>query len=150
MISIEEFYQSNKVSKYFDEKKYLLDNPEVKNFYQPYCSDNDISEKQRLYYHYTLHYSKYGNHYIIQLSILTNLMLELMRENQKRYKSPLNNDKELSKIISDYIHLIFSSPINPNIVDNYTQRLDAIARCRKALPFVGMLRIRQKWEEGQK
>jgi len=73
-----------------------------------------------------------------------------MKENEKRYKSPLNNDVELSKIISDYVHLIFSSPINPNIIESYPQRMEAIQRCRKALPFVSMLRIRQKWEEGQK
>lgn len=150
MITIEEFYRTNKVKKSFDEEEYLLKNPEVKDFYQPYCKENGFSEKQRLYYHYILHYTKYGNNYIIQLSILTDLMLELMKENEKRYKSPLNNDEELSKIISDYVHLIFSSPINPNIIESYPQRMEAIKRCRKALPFVSMLRIRQKWEEGQK
>jgi hypothetical protein len=150
MITIEDFYRNNKVKESFDEKEYVLKNPEVANFYQPYCKDNNYSEKQRLYYHYILHYAKYGNDYIIQLSILTDLMLELMEENKKRYKSPLNNDIELSRIISDYVHLIFSSPINPNIIESYPQRMEAIKRCRKALPFVSMLRIRQKWEEGQK
>lgn len=150
MISIEDFYRTNKVKKSFDEEKYLLNNPEVRDFYQPYCKENGFSDKERLYYHYILHYTKYGNHNIIQLSILTNLMLELMQENQKRYKSPLNEDKELSRIISDYVHLIFSSPVNPNIIESYPQRMEAIKRCREILPFVGMLRIRQKWEEGQK
>ena len=49
--SIVEFYKSNKVNKDFNEKKYLLDNPEVKDFYQPYCIFNGITKRDKYFYH---------------------------------------------------------------------------------------------------
>jgi len=54
-ISIDEFYKTNQVPKDFDETLYSATYPETKGFYQPYCEDNGIDEKHRLYFHYA-HY----------------------------------------------------------------------------------------------
>jgi len=51
-ISIEEFYKTNIVPEDFDEDFYRKKHPETINFYQPFCIDNSISEKQRLFFHY--------------------------------------------------------------------------------------------------
>lgn len=55
LISIEEFYQKNKLDNSFNEKKYLLLYPETKDFYQPYCKQNNIDDKHRLYFHYKIY-----------------------------------------------------------------------------------------------
>ena len=150
MISIEEFYKSNKVNKDFNEKKYLLDNPEVKDFYQPYCSDNGITERERLYFHYAIHYSQYKNPFTLKLMVFTQLIEKLMILNTERYKSPLHHDADLSKLISEYIGVTFSSLLLPNIVHNYEERQEALQRCRKILPFVKRLTIRDEWTEDGK
>jgi hypothetical protein len=54
-ISIEEFYQKNKLDNSFNEEQYLLLYPETKDFYQPYCKQNNIDDKQRLYFHYKIY-----------------------------------------------------------------------------------------------
>lgn len=51
-ISIEEFYKNQKIDVDFDYENYLLDCPEAIDFYQPYCKDNNIDDKHRLYFHY--------------------------------------------------------------------------------------------------
>lgn len=51
-ISIEEFYQHNQIDENFDEKRYLETYPETIGFYQPYCQQNNIDDKHRLYFHY--------------------------------------------------------------------------------------------------
>ena len=51
-ISIDDFYKTNQVPKDFDETLYSVTYPETKGFYQPYCDDNGIDEKHRLYFHY--------------------------------------------------------------------------------------------------
>lgn len=56
-ISIEEFYKTNIVPLSFNEKFYANRFLETKEFYQPYCIDNNIDEKHRLYYHYKLFFS---------------------------------------------------------------------------------------------
>lgn len=55
MITIEEFYQKNELNEDFGFVYYKKTFPETKNFYQPYCFQNNISEKQRLYFHYCLY-----------------------------------------------------------------------------------------------
>ena len=55
MISIEEFYKTNSIDLDFDEKIYVENHPDTIDFYQPYCSDNGITEKERLYFHYYLY-----------------------------------------------------------------------------------------------
>jgi len=51
--TIEEFYKSNILDDNFDEISYLRLFPETLDFYQPYCKDHNITEKERLYYHYS-------------------------------------------------------------------------------------------------
>ena len=52
MNTIDVFYQNNNVDSNFDEVLHKKAYPETENFYQPYCRDNFIDEKHRLYYHY--------------------------------------------------------------------------------------------------
>ena len=54
MITIEEFYSTNKVDEDFDEVFYSKLYPETKDFYQPYCIEKTIHEKHRLYMHWAL------------------------------------------------------------------------------------------------
>jgi hypothetical protein len=54
-ISIEEFYKTNIVSEDFDENFYQNQYPDTRDYYQPYCIDNNIDDKHRLFYHYVLH-----------------------------------------------------------------------------------------------
>jgi lipopolysaccharide biosynthesis protein len=55
--SIKEFYQTNNVLEDFDEIFYQKEYPETKDFYQPYCKNNNIDDRHRLYFHY-YHYGK--------------------------------------------------------------------------------------------
>lgn len=54
------FYKYNKVDPEFDEIYYSEAHPETKDFYQPYCSSNNINNKHRLYYHYVFHGRGHG------------------------------------------------------------------------------------------
>lgn len=59
-ISIEEFYKSNKVDEEFDEIFYSnIHSGSLDEFYQPHCFENNISERERLYFHYY----EYGRYY---------------------------------------------------------------------------------------
>ena len=61
-ITIEEFYKNNQLDYSFDEILYLKEHPDVEGFYQPYCKDNAISEKHRLFFHYNVYTLPYLNH----------------------------------------------------------------------------------------
>lgn len=50
-----EFYQQNTIHHLFDDKFYALISPEAKDFYQPFCTENNISDRSRLFYHYKTH-----------------------------------------------------------------------------------------------
>jgi hypothetical protein len=52
MIDIIDFYKQNSIDNDFDEFFYQKEYPETKSFYQPYCNDNNISEKERLFFHW--------------------------------------------------------------------------------------------------
>ena len=54
-ISIDKFYELNLLDEAFDEVEYARIVPETINFYQPYCNNNFISDKKRLYYHYNMY-----------------------------------------------------------------------------------------------
>jgi hypothetical protein len=59
LISIENFYiQNPHIDPDFDELFYAEAYPETKDFYQPYCDKNNISDRHRLFFHY----SQYGKH----------------------------------------------------------------------------------------
>ena len=51
-LDIIDFYKTNKINGSFDEILYKKAYPETDAFYQPYCKDNSIDEKHRLYFHY--------------------------------------------------------------------------------------------------
>ena len=59
-MSIEEFYQNNHVDIDFDEIFYQNQCPETKDYYQPYCKDNHISDKHRLFFHWYMYGKKLG------------------------------------------------------------------------------------------
>jgi hypothetical protein len=53
--SIEDFYKSNVLDFTLDETFYQSEYPETVSFFQPYCRDNKITDKQRLYYHWFMY-----------------------------------------------------------------------------------------------
>lgn len=53
--TIEEFYKTQDIDEQFDEVEYAKLVKGSINFYQPYCINNNISDKKRLYYHYSLY-----------------------------------------------------------------------------------------------
>jgi hypothetical protein len=55
ILDINEFYKVNRLNHSFDEILYKQAYPETDSFYQPYCRDNFIDEKHRLYFHYHLY-----------------------------------------------------------------------------------------------
>jgi hypothetical protein len=59
MAGIDRFYEIVSLDEEFDENFYSLMYPETKKFYQPYCILNNISEKKRLFFHYSI-YKKQG------------------------------------------------------------------------------------------
>lgn len=54
-LSIQEFYENNIVDPDFDETLHLKWKPEAKDFYQPFCKENSIDDKHRLFFHYMSH-----------------------------------------------------------------------------------------------
>ena len=46
--SIEDFYANNELNTDFDHLQYQKDFPEVKKFYQPFCSEYNIPDEYRL------------------------------------------------------------------------------------------------------
>jgi hypothetical protein len=61
-MDINKFYEIYKIDENFDEFLYQTRHPETKDFYQPYCIDNNIDDKHRLYFHYKLYGSVNFNH----------------------------------------------------------------------------------------
>lgn len=58
VIDINSFYINRIVDEDFDEISYQKKYPDTEKFYQPYCSENGISDKQRLFYHYVFYGAK--------------------------------------------------------------------------------------------
>ena len=54
-LDISHFYKQNQINNDFNEILYQATYPDTKDFYQPYCKDNFIDEKHRLYFHYHLY-----------------------------------------------------------------------------------------------
>lgn len=90
-IRIEEFYQTNTLDESFDEKLYLETYPDTKDFYQPYCQQNNINDKQRLYYHYNFYcnrniYIKVNNGLANRLRTLNSFWNFAKQTNAKKLK----------------------------------------------------------------
>lgn len=60
MPNIIEFYKYNILDEEFDDEFYQKNYPETINYYQPFCLQNNLSEKQRLFHHYILYGKKSG------------------------------------------------------------------------------------------
>jgi len=58
-MDIIEFYKTNSVDDDFDEISYQNQRPKTKNFYQPFCELNGITDRARLFFHY-IQYVKPG------------------------------------------------------------------------------------------
>jgi hypothetical protein len=63
--NIKEFYEQNNIDASFDPKFYQSIYPETKDFYQPYCKQNNIDDAHRLFYHY----KKYGTYSNTKINI---------------------------------------------------------------------------------
>jgi len=61
-ISIVEFYKTNKVDPEFDEKFYQKTYEGTTNFYQPFCKNNNIDDRHRLFFHWSIYGISAGNH----------------------------------------------------------------------------------------
>ena len=57
-MDIHKFLKENDIPTSFDENFYMETYEKVANFYEPYCSENGISDKERLYFHFMT----YGRH----------------------------------------------------------------------------------------
>jgi len=51
-MTIEEFYEQNKCNQFFDEQYYSSEYQDVDDFYKKHCEANNISKKERLYFHW--------------------------------------------------------------------------------------------------
>jgi len=60
IINIKDFYLDNDIDPDFNEIFYESAYPSVKDFYQPYCSNNNIDNRDRLFFHYAIYGVYYG------------------------------------------------------------------------------------------
>jgi hypothetical protein len=60
IVDIDNFYKVYTLDENFDEKAYGKLYPETINFYQPYCYNNNIDDKHRLFYHNILYIKNKG------------------------------------------------------------------------------------------
>lgn len=110
---------SVKVDTDFDENFYQNEYPETKNFYQPYCTNHNIDDKYRLFYHY----KNYGN----------NNYKNLLEKNHNIFVPNISKRKPLNKLA------IVTSFFNPceyeNIVDNYRKFSNNIKKYADLFPI---------------
>lgn len=77
MLNINEFYELHEIDDDFDECFYVQNDPELADFYQPYCRDNGISERKRLFYHWKMYgeamglYKKYTTFHAVNPTVAT-------------------------------------------------------------------------------
>lgn len=57
-MDIVEFYTHFRLNPSFNEAKYREKYPETEAFYQPFCTENNIPDKYRLYFHYAMYGTK--------------------------------------------------------------------------------------------
>ncbi|MDB4348474.1 hypothetical protein OAA62_01015 [bacterium] len=55
MFGIIKFFEKHSIPEDFDLNFYKESNLDLSDFYQPFCSENNISERHRLYYHFFYH-----------------------------------------------------------------------------------------------
>ncbi len=59
-VNILDFYKNNEVLEEFDHEFYNNKYRGLEDFYQPYCKENNISERKRLFFHWFLHGFDFG------------------------------------------------------------------------------------------
>lgn len=92
-IPIEAFYKKHSLEDSFDEINYAKHNPNLVEFYQPYCKDHGISDKHRLFYHWFLYGDKLGQKPFVtksQKQITQNLVDMHPDANREIYLKPTN------------------------------------------------------------
>lgn len=132
-MTIDEFYSLNKVNSEFNEIHYLINNPQVLDFYQPYCKDNHIDDKHRLFFHYIL-YGQTDNHKYIRA--LSSLFIKLIELNLT-----LKSD-QLITLINNNISQIFSSMRDPVQYNVYIERRNNLNSLEKLIPFLPSIDIK--------
>lgn len=116
MISIDEFLKFNKTPETFDHHTYLELHPDTKDFYQPYCKDNNISDKDRLFFHFIIYQNSHNNvkfHYHTSLFEFISKLTDLANTSK--------ND-ELLDIIKERMYLLGHTMRHPVIINTISMR----------------------------
>jgi len=80
-LDIVSFYSLNEVDESFDHQSYLESNPSAKDFYKEYCDENDITDRQRLFYHSVFYGSNnYSTKGLLELSNPEHLNIEKLAD----------------------------------------------------------------------
>lgn len=138
MLTIEQFYDLYPLDEGFDEVEYIKNFPEAKNFYQPHCKHNNISDKKRLYFHFRNYVEKMmSSHMVIYDSIkfmtnhLTNsdikYCLKNILNNCKSIREPLvvNSHVERNTVL-EAVELLAKKNIFKEILHNQTDVKDEL------------------------
>lgn len=112
-IDIEDFYKNNKCNQFFDELNYQNLYPESSQFYQPYCKQNNISEKQRLYYHWVLFGVEMG--WLPYQEDIYHIAAFSLEEVSKSYEHK-------DRLLKMFFNLIKSDDANPRTLENNTKK----------------------------
>ena len=118
-MNIDTFYLYNKVSDDFDEKAYLELCSLASEFYQPYCKDNNISEKHRLFFHYIMYWEE-NLKPPKKISTLQNInFVKVLIEYANK-----KQDLELLDIIkNNSIDLLYHDMRNPIVCEHISHRI---------------------------
>jgi hypothetical protein len=107
------------IDKEFDEVFYQQEYPETLNFYQPFCTENNITERKRLFYHYKL----YGSN-----------NFQNLKEKRKSIFEPVVSTREPNDKLA--VITTFFNPCNySNIKTNYTNFSRQIEQCADLFPI---------------
>jgi hypothetical protein len=112
-IDIEAFYHDNECNQFFDEINYAKLYPESREFYQPYCKQNNISEKQRLYYHWVLFGVEMG--WLPYQEDIYHIAAFSLEEINKSYEHK-------DRLLKMFFNLIKSDDANPRTLDSNTKK----------------------------
>ena len=112
-IDIEAFYHDNECNQFFDEINYAKLYPESREFYQPYCKQNNISEKQRLYYHWVLFGVEKG--WLPYQEDINHIAAFSLEEINKSYEHK-------DRLLKMFFNLIKSDDANPRTLDSNTKK----------------------------
>ena len=112
-VDIEDFYNNNECNQFFDELNYAKLYPESREFHQPYCEQNNISEKQRLYYHWVLFGVEMG--WLPYQEDIYHIAAFSLEEINKSYEHK-------DRLLKMFFNLIKSDDANPRTLDSNTKK----------------------------